>query len=44
LEYQCDTSNCFNLLSTEGRREWSAAGGCEVVRELGKGSEGGVEV
>jgi len=37
LEYQCDTFNCFNLLSKEGRREWRAAGGCEVVREVGEG-------
>jgi hypothetical protein len=43
LEYHCDTSNCFNLLFKEGRREWRAAGGCEVGRVSGKGTEGEVE-
>jgi hypothetical protein len=43
LEYLCDTTNSFNLLSKEGRRGWRAAGGCEVGRESEKVTEGDVE-
>jgi hypothetical protein len=32
VKYHCDTKNSFNLLTREGRKEWRAAGGGEVVR------------
>jgi hypothetical protein len=30
VTYECETKNCFNLLTKEGRREWRATGGKEV--------------
>jgi hypothetical protein len=43
LQYQCDTTNSFKLLSKEGRREWRAEGGCEIGRGRDGGTEGVVE-
>jgi len=43
LHYQCDTSNSFNLLSKKGRREWRAARGCEMGREIVGVTEGAVD-
>jgi len=40
LHYHCDTTNSFQLLSKEGRREWRAVGGCELGRGKGGGTEG----
>ena len=33
VQYLCNTTNTFNLLSREGRREWRAAGGGDVANE-----------
>jgi len=33
VNYLCNTTNTFNLLTREGRREWRAAGGSDVVSE-----------
>ena len=43
LHYHCDTTNSFQLLSKEGRREWRVAGGCEIGCGKGGGIEGVVE-
>ena len=32
VKYHCETKNSFNFLTREGRREWRAAGGGEVVQ------------
>jgi hypothetical protein len=40
VKFNCDTSNKFNLLSRDGRREWRAAGGCEVLSGATLGNEG----
>jgi len=39
LDFNCDISNKFNLLSREGRRDWRAAGGCEVLSSKMLGNE-----
>jgi len=41
VKYLCNTSNTFNLLSREGRREWRAAGGSDVASEVEGGKKGG---
>jgi len=43
VKYKCDTNNNFNLLTREGRMEWRAAGGSEVVRGVVCGSGDGVK-
>jgi hypothetical protein len=43
VQYKCETTNSFNLLTKEGRKEWRAAGGAELVRGDCRGSGGGVE-
>ena len=43
IKFQCNTSNSFNLLTKEGRREWRASGGGELVREGVDGEGGGVD-
>jgi len=40
VKVNCDTSNSFNLLSREGRREWRAAGGIEKLSRTEVVSEG----
>ena len=39
VKYHCDTSNTFNLLSREGRRDWRAARGSEVADDVDGGGE-----
>jgi hypothetical protein len=44
VQYKCDTTNSFNLLTREGRKEWRAAGGGEGVRGvMGVNGGGGEE-
>jgi len=33
VKYLCNTTNTFNLLTREGRREWTAAGGSDVASD-----------
>jgi len=39
VKYLCNTTNTFNLLSREGRREWRAAGGSDMASEVDGGKK-----
>ena len=39
VKYLCNTTNTFNLLSREGRREWRAARGSEVAGDVDGGKK-----
>ena len=43
VKYHCNTSNSFNLLTREGRREWRAIGGGPLMggEDGGAAGEGG---
>ena len=43
VKFNCDTDNSFNLLTKEGRREWRAVSGGEMVTEM-LGDDEGVKV
>jgi len=34
LTFECETKNCFSLLTREGRREWRSSGAMEVIGSL----------
>ena len=42
VKYKCDTTNSFNLLTREGRKEWRASGVSDVERGVEGGSGKGV--